>query len=108
MTPEELFRARGGILMVSNRPPGIGAPDSKENPIIWRPAPQYKTAPGLNLGNPELLAPEVEEPVEEEPVKKLGKSESELSRRERLRKRRDASFKYASIQKQGGKALLGT
>ena len=103
MTPEELFRARGGIRMTSNIAPVTAGPG---NPIRYFPAPQYRTAPGLGFA--ELLAPEVEEPEEEEPVKKLGKSESELSRRERLRKRRDASFKYASIQKQGGKALLGT
>lgn len=37
----------------------------------------------------------------------LGKSESELSRRERLRRRRDAAFQFASMQKQGGKAQSG-
>lgn len=37
----------------------------------------------------------------------LGKSESALSRRERLRRRRDAAFQFASMQKQGGKAQSG-
>ena len=38
MSPEERFRKRGGKRMVSNRAPGIGAPDSKENPITFSPA----------------------------------------------------------------------
>jgi len=40
-------------------------------------------------------------------VETLGKSESELSRRERLKRRRDAAFQFASLQKQGGKAQSG-
>ncbi len=45
---------------------------------------------------------------EPEPEKEtLGKSESALSRRERLRRRKDASFQFAAMQKQGGKAQSG-
>tara|TARA_R110000787_G_scaffold167621_5_gene280565 strand:+ start:595 stop:903 length:309 start_codon:yes stop_codon:yes gene_type:complete len=102
MTPEELFRKRGGIRMITNIAP-ISA--TSTNPLIYSPAPQYRTAPGL--GNAELLNAKTVEP-EEEPTKKLGKSESALSRRERLRRRREAAFKYTSIQKQGGKAQSGT
>jgi len=104
MTPEELFRKRGGIRMTSNIAPISAGPG---NPIRYFPAPQYRTAPGLGpavLLNAKVVEPEVE--VEPE-VQTLGKSESELSRRERLRRRRDASFQFAAMQKQGGKAQSG-
>ena len=48
--------------------------------------------------------------TESEPVAEtqtLGKSESELSRRERLKRRKDAAFQFAALQKQGGKAQSG-
>ena len=104
MTPEELFRARGGIRMTTNIAP-ISA--SLTNPLMYSPAPQYRTAPGL--GQAELLVPKQKklEEKKELQITTLKKSESELSRRERLRRRRDASFKFAAMQKQGGKAQLG-
>lgn len=49
----------------------------------------------------------LKEPEPESEPETLGKSESELSRRERLRRRRDAAFQFASMQKQGGKAQSG-
>ncbi len=47
------------------------------------------------------------EPEPEPEVETLGKSESALSRRERLKRRRDAALQFAAIQKQGGKAQSG-
>lgn len=49
----------------------------------------------------------LKEPEPESEPETLGKSESALSRRERLRRRRDAAFQFASMQKQGGKAQSG-
>lgn len=49
----------------------------------------------------------LKEPEPEPEKETLGKSESALSRRERLRRRKDASFQFAAMQKQGGKAQSG-
>ena len=49
----------------------------------------------------------LKEPEPESEPETLGKSESALSRRERLRRRRDAAFQFAAMQKQGGKAQSG-
>lgn len=64
----------------------------------------YKEKTGKPYGG-EIMTPKEPEPEPE--VETLGKSESELSRRERLKRRRDASFKFAAIQKLGGKAQSG-
>tara|TARA_R110000782_G_scaffold25699_6_gene66509 strand:- start:264 stop:644 length:381 start_codon:yes stop_codon:yes gene_type:complete len=94
----EIFYQRRQSLPMGMQPPGF-----KEPPITPAAADIFKQKTGKAFLGDIIKEPEVEPEVET-----LGKSESELSRRERLRKRRDASFKYASIQKQGGKALLGT
>ena len=52
-----------------------------------------------------IMTPKETEPEPE--VETLGKSESTLSRRERLKRRRDAALQFAAIQKQGGKAQSG-
>lgn len=64
----------------------------------------YKEKTGKAYGG-KIMTPKETEPVEETAT--LGQSESELSRRERLRRRRDASFQFAAIQKLGGKAQSG-
>lgn len=64
----------------------------------------YKEKTGKPYGG-KIMTPKEPEPEPE--VATLGKSESALSRRERLRRRRDAAFQFAAIQKQGGKAQSG-
>ena len=85
-----------------SRPPGIGDPNFKEPPITQEAADIFKQKTGKAFLGDVITKPEVEPEVET-----LGKSESELSRRERLRKRRDASLQFAALQKQGGKAQAG-
>jgi len=72
-------------------------------PVTKEAADIYKQKTGEVYGGA-VMTPKEEKPEEAET---LGKSESELSRRERLRRRRDASFQFAAIQKLGGKAQSG-
>ena len=72
-------------------------------PVTKEAADIYKEKTGKVYGGA-VMTPKEEKPEE---VGTLGKSESELSRRERLRRRRDAAFQFASLQKQGGKAQSG-
>ena len=73
-------------------------------PVTKEAADIYKAKTGKPYGG-KIMTPKEPEPVEETAT--LGKSESELSRRERLRRRRDASFQFAALQKLGGKAQSG-
>jgi len=73
-------------------------------PVTKEAAEIYKEKTGKPYGG-KIMTPKEPEPVEETAT--LGQSESELSRRERLRRRRDASFQFAAIQKLGGKAQSG-
>jgi len=72
-------------------------------PVTKQAADIYKQKTGKVYGGA-VMTPKEEKPEE---AATLGKSESELSRRERLRRRRDASFQFAAIQKLGGKAQSG-
>jgi len=85
-----------------SRAPGIGDPNFKEPPIPQEAADIYKQKTGKAF-----LGDIIKEPEVEPEVQTLGKSESELSRRERLKRRRDASLQFAALQKQGGKAQSG-
>ena len=76
-------------------------------PISRLAADQYKTILGKPYAGNIIAEPKAPEPELEPEVQTLGKSESELSRRERLRRRRDAAFQFAALQKQGGKAQSG-
>ena len=73
-------------------------------PVTKEAADIYKQKTGKPYGG-KIMTPK--EPEVEPEAETLGKSESELSRRERLRRRRDASFQFAAIQKLGGKAQTG-
>jgi hypothetical protein len=76
----------------------------RDKGVTQEAADIYKEKTGRAYGG-KIMTPK--EPEVEPEAATLGKSESELSRRERLRRRRDASFKFAALQKQGGKAQLG-
>ena len=71
-------------------------------PVTKEAADIYKQKTGKAYTGAVLKEPEPESEPET-----LGKSESALSRRERLRRRRDAAFQFAAMQKQGGKAQSG-
>ena len=94
----------GGIFYQrrQSRPLGLQPPGFKEPPITQEAADIFKQKTGKTFLGDVIKEPEVESEVET-----LGKSESELSRRERLRRRRDASLQFAALQQQGGKAQSG-
>lgn len=97
----------GGIFYQrrQSRPLGLQPPGFKEPPITQEAADIFKQKTGKAFLGDIIAEPKAPEPAPE--VETLGKSESELSRRERLRRRRDAAFQFASLQKQGGKAQSG-
>ena len=76
----------------------------REAGVTQEAADIYKSRTGKAYTG-KVMTPKEPEPEPE--VETLGKSESALSRRERLRRRRDAAFQFAAIQKQGGKAQSG-
>lgn len=87
-------------------PPGMSYQEvqKRDKGVTQEAADIFKEKTGKPYGG-KIMTPKEPEPVEE--IATLGKSESELSRRERLRRRRDASFQFAAIQKLGGKAQSG-
>lgn len=84
--------------------PGQSLQQAQQNlkPITQEAADIYKEKTGKAYTGVVLKKPESKTESET-----LGKTESELSRRERLKRRKDASFQYAAMQKQGGVAQRG-
>tara|TARA_R100000544_G_scaffold36628_1_gene25311 strand:- start:690 stop:1259 length:570 start_codon:yes stop_codon:yes gene_type:complete len=77
---------------------------NKPPPVSQAAADIFKQKTGKTFLGDIIAEPKA---APEPEVQTLGKSESELSRRERLRRRRDAAFQFAALQKQGGKAQSG-
>ena len=93
------------ILFYSRRfaaPPGN--PNAVDPGVTQEAADIFKAKTGTAYSG-KIMTPKKTEPEPE--VETLGKSDSTLSRRERLKRRRDAALQFAAIQKQGGKAQSG-
>ena len=109
-TGEDVYRQRGSrvrgrtadddSLTPAERAAALNPP-----PVSQAAADIFKQKTGKAFLGDIITEPKAPEP--EPVVETLGKSESELSRRERLKRRRDAAFQFASLQKQGGKAQSG-
>jgi hypothetical protein len=107
LTGKDVYRQRGA--RVRARMADDEELTSSERAAVLKPPPVSQAAADIfkQKTGKTFLGDIEKEPAPEPEVETLGKSESELSRRERLRRRRDAAFKFAAIQKQGGKAQSG-
>ena len=108
-TGEDVYRQRGGRVRSrtaddDSLTPAERAAALKPPPVSQAAADIFKQKTGKTFLGDIITEPDPEPAPE---VETLGKSESELSRRERLKRRRDAAFQFASLQKQGGKAQSG-
>lgn len=108
-TGEDVYRQRGG--RVRQRSAEDEELTSVERAAVLKPPPVSQAAADIfkQKTGKFFLGDIIAEPkaAPEPEVQTLGKSESELSRRERLKRRRDAAFQFAALQKQGGKAQSG-